>query len=58
MQAYDSIICGYICMRRFGFMSGNKILKSFTNLSSPYKSEENNLYSYFLMSPAPANIKE
>ena len=35
IQAYDSIMCGYFCIRFFDFMLTGKTLTEFTNLFSP-----------------------
>ena len=35
IQAYDSIMCGYICISFIGFMLAGKTLTEFTNLFSP-----------------------
>ena len=35
IQAYDSIICGYFCIRFIDFMLAGKILTEFTNHFSP-----------------------
>ena len=35
MQAYDSIMCGYFCIRFIYFMVAGKTLTDFTNLFSP-----------------------
>ena len=35
MQAYDSIISGYVCIGYIGFMIAGKTLSDFTNLFSP-----------------------
>ena len=35
IQAYDSIMCGYFCIRFINFMLDGKTLTDFTNLFSP-----------------------
>ena len=35
VQAYDSIMCGYFCIRFIDFMLAGKTLTDFTNLFSP-----------------------
>ena len=35
IQAYDSIMCGYICIRFIDFMFAGKTLKDFTNFFAP-----------------------
>ena len=35
IQAYDSVMCGYFCIRFIDFMLPGKILTHFTNLFSP-----------------------
>ena len=35
IQAYDSIMCGYFCIRFIDFMLAGKTLTEFTNLFSP-----------------------
>ena len=35
IQAYDSIMCGYFCIRFIDFMLKGKILTEFMNISSP-----------------------
>ena len=35
IQAYDSIMCGYFCIRFIGLMLAKKTLTDFTNLFSP-----------------------
>ena len=36
IQAYDSIMCGYFCIRFIDFMFKGKTLREFRNLFSPY----------------------
>ena len=40
-QAYNSIICGYFCIRFIEFMLKGKSLLEYTNLFSPGKYEKN-----------------
>ena len=49
MQAYDSIMCGYFCIRFIDFMFKGKTLTEFTNLFSPNKFKKNEyiILSYF-----------
>ena len=35
IQAYNSIMCGYFCIRLIGFMLKSKSLLDYTNLFSP-----------------------
>ena len=35
IQAYDSIMCGYFCIRFIDFILAGKTLTGFTNLFSP-----------------------
>ena len=51
IQAYDSIMCGYFCIRFIDFMSAGKKLTDYTNLFSPYnfKKNDNIILSYFNM---------
>ena len=49
IQAYDSIMCGYFCIRFIDFiLAGKKLTDSF-NLFSPYdfKKNDNVILSYF-----------
>ena len=41
IQAYDSIICGYFCIRFINFMLNGKSLIEYTNLFSPYDFKKN-----------------
>ena len=41
MQAYDSIMCGYFCIRFIGFILAGKTLTEFTNLLSPNNFKKN-----------------
>ena len=49
IQAYNSIMCGYFCIRFIGFMLKRKSLSDFTNLLSPNKYEKNDkiILKYF-----------
>ena len=51
IQAYDSIMCGYFCIRFIDFMLAGKKLTDYTNLFSPYnfKKDDNIILSYFNM---------
>ena len=51
IQAYDSIMCGYFCIRFIDFMLAGKKLTDYTNLFSPYnfKKNDNIILSYFNM---------
>ena len=40
-QAYDSIMCGYFCIKFIDFMLKGKILLDYTNLVSPNEYEKN-----------------
>ena len=37
IQAYDSIMCGYFCVRFIDFMLKGNTLTEYTNIFSPYK---------------------
>ena len=41
MQAYNSIMCGYFCIRFVDFILNGKSLLDYTNLFSPNKYEKN-----------------
>ena len=41
MQAYDSIMCGYVCIEFIDFMLKGKSLLDYTNLSYPNEYEMN-----------------
>ena len=41
MQAYDSIMCGYFCIRFIDFMLKGKILLEYTNLFPPNEYKKN-----------------
>ena len=49
IQAYDSIMCGLLCIGLIDFMLAEKILTEFTNLSSPnnFKKNDNMILNYF-----------
>ena len=49
VQANDSIMCGYFCIRFIEFMLAGKTLTDYTNLFSPYDFDENDqiIFSYF-----------
>ena len=49
MQAYDSIMCGYFCIRFIDFMLKGKTLLEYTNLFSPneYKKNDKIILKYF-----------
>ena len=41
IKAYDSVMCGYICIGFFNFMLKGKSLTDFTNLFSPNNFKKN-----------------
>ena len=41
IQAYDSLMCGYFCIRFINFMFKGNILTDFTNLFSPNNFKKN-----------------
>ena len=41
IEAYDSIICEYFCIRFIGFMFAGKTLTDFTNMVSPNNFQKN-----------------
>ena len=49
IQAYDSIMCGYVCIRFIDFMLKGKRLLDYTNLFSPNECEKNDkiILKYF-----------
>ena len=49
IQAYDSVMCGYFCIRFTNFMFRRKILANFTNLfpSNKFKKTDDIILSYF-----------
>ena len=50
IQAYDSIMCGYFCIRFIGFILAGKTLTEFTNLFSPnnFKKNDHIILKYFM----------
>ena len=50
IQAYDSIICGYFCIRFIDFMLKGKTLTEFTKLFSPnnFKKNDSIILKYFM----------
>ena len=48
IQAYDSIMCGYFCIRLIDLMHAEKTLTEFTNLFSPrnFKKNDNIILKY------------
>ena len=50
IQAYDSIMCGYFCIRFIDFMLARKALTEFTNLFSPnnFKKNDDIILKYFM----------
>ena len=50
IQVYDSIMCGYYCIRFIDFMLAGKTLTNFTNLSSPnnFKRNYDIILKYFM----------
>ena len=50
VQAYDSIMRGYFCIRFINFMLAGKTLTEFTNFFSPNKLKKNNdiILNYFM----------
>ena len=49
VQANDSVMCGYFCIRFIVFMLADKKMTDFTNLFSPYdfKKSDDIILSYF-----------
>ena len=49
VQANNSVMCGYFCIRFIDFMLAGKKLTDFTSMFSPYDFEENDhiILSYF-----------
>ena len=49
-QEYDSIMCGYFCIRFIDFMLAGKTLTEYTNLFSPnnFKKNEYIILNYFM----------
>ena len=48
IQAYDSIMCGYFCVRFIDFMLAGKTLTDFTNLFSPNNLKKKWWYNFKL----------
>ena len=50
IQAYDSIMCGYFCIRFINFMFKGKTLTEYTNLFSPsdFTKNDNVILNYFM----------
>ena len=50
IQAYDSIMCGYFCIRFIDFMLKGKTLTEYTNLFSPnnFKKNDDIILNYFM----------
>ena len=50
IQAYDSVMCGYFCIRFIDFMFKDNSLTGFTNLFSPnnFKKNDNMILNNFL----------
>ena len=50
IQAYDSVICGYFCIRFIDFMRSGKTLTDFTNLFVPnnFKKNDDIILKYFM----------
>ena len=50
IKAYDSIMCGYFCIRFINFMFKGKSFTDYTNLFSPndYKKNDNIILNYFI----------
>ena len=50
IQAYDSIMCGYICIGFIDFMLKGKTLTEYTNLFSPNNFKKNDyiILNYFM----------
>ena len=50
IQAYDSIMCGYFCIRFIDFMFKGKSLTDYTNLFSPnnFKRNDDTILNYFM----------
>ena len=49
IQAYDSIMCGYLCIGFIDFMLSGKKLTDYTNLFFPhdFKKNDNIILNYF-----------
>ena len=50
IQAYDSIMCGYLCIAFIDFMFKGKSLIDYTNLFSPndFKKNDDTILKYFM----------
>ena len=50
IQAYDSVLCRYFCIKFIGFMFKGKTLTEYTNPFSPNKFEKNHdmILKYFM----------
>ena len=50
IQAYDSVMCGYFCIRFIDFMFKEKTLTEYTNLFSPndFKRNDDTILKYFM----------
>ena len=50
IQAYDSIMCGYFCIRFIDFMLAGKKLTDYTNIFSPnnFKKNDDIILNYFM----------
>ena len=50
IEAYDSIMCGYFCIRFIDFMLKGKTLTQYTNLFSPnnFKKNDDIILNYFM----------
>ena len=50
IQAYDSIMCGYFCIRFIDFKLAEKTLTEYTNLFSPndFKKNDDIILNYFM----------
>ena len=50
IQAYDSVICGYFCIRFIDFMRSGKTLTDFTNLfvRNSFKKNDDIILKYFM----------
>ena len=50
IQAYDSIMCGYLCIGFIDFMFKGKSLTDYTNLFSPndFKRNDDTILNYFM----------
>ena len=50
IQAYDSILCGYFCIRFINFMFNGKSLTDYTNFFSPnnFKRNDDIILNYFM----------